>query len=287
MASGESTVSDRTWTPILRPGVHDDYFSAIDASAIEQITAEFDGRAARLLAELSHWVYRRSLETDEDPIEPVAADALARAGFEELAFLADGPAECVVIRPIDSSTTVVVFKGSSRLSDWLANVDARTTTLDGDRKVHSGFHNALMNIWPQLQPWLTSTETLLLAGHSLGAAMATIAAALHPPTAVYTIGSPRVGNEAFVHSLADVPIHRIVNNADAVTRIPPATGPLFHYQHAGQALHLSPTTDPTSDQVAENVLQKLGDAVRRSVEPPDDLWDHAPINYIRRLAELV
>ena len=62
---------------------------------------------------------------------------------------------------------------------------------------------------------------IFYTGHSLGAAFATLAVARYPPRAVYTFGSPRVGNEAFAASLQVVPIHRVVDNKDAVVLLPP------------------------------------------------------------------
>lgn len=44
--------------------------------------------------------------------------------------------------------------------------------------------------------------------HSLGAALATLAAARRAPKAGYAFGSPRVGNQAFTSTLASVPIRR-------------------------------------------------------------------------------
>ena len=45
---------------------------------------------------------------------------------------------------------------------------------------------------------------LILAGHSLGAALATLAATVFPPALLVTLGSPRVGDAEFVAALAEV-----------------------------------------------------------------------------------
>ena len=65
---------------------------------------------------------------------------------------------------------------------------------------------------------------LLITGHSLGAALATLAAADHagrtPKPKLITFGSPRVGDGAFA-SLVTGPAYRFVDCCDLVTRVPP------------------------------------------------------------------
>jgi hypothetical protein len=102
-----------------------------------------------------------------------------------------------------------------------------------------------------------------VAGHSRGGAFAVLAAAafakareaeaaggagnpaLPELAGVYTYGQPRVGNGAFVESLASgprpVPLYRFVNRDDPVPQVPPesATG-RFGYKHGGTAIYLRP-----------------------------------------------
>jgi predicted lipase len=76
------------------------------------------------------------------------------------------------------------------------------------------------------------TNRLLVAGHSLGAAMATLAlpdieASLNiKVTSVFTFGSPRVGDDAFARAYNTAfgrRSFRIVNTSDIVTSVPPPT----------------------------------------------------------------
>src|SRR5207253_637373 len=98
--------------------------------------------------------------------------------------------------------------------------------------IHAGFKAALNEVWPdverhirELQP-VGKLRLLWIAGHSLGAALATAAAhrcADHADhlglRATYTFGSPRVGDREFV---AGTPgdIFRWQNNSDLVTSVP-------------------------------------------------------------------
>ena len=135
--------------------------------------------------------------------------------------------------------------------------------------VHEGFRKALDSVWGEIEAeleLLPENCPVFYTGHSLGAALATLAAANHPPRALYTFGSPRVGNQLFVDSLNKVPIYRIVDDEDFVANLPPGG---MGFQHAGEE-------------------QKLfGDQANHShhhfFDPPKPLADHAPANYVDRI----
>lgn len=90
---------------------------------------------------------------------------------------------------------------------------------------------------------------LVVTGHSLGAALATLYTMEHAmkkkadPTRaivldrVCTFGSPRVGMEAFVRTFDTLPIDswRIVNQQDLVPKLPPSIPLLLPYQHVDTA----------------------------------------------------
>ena len=69
-------------------------------------------------------------------------------------------------------------------------------------------------------------KPLFITGHSLGGALATIAAKKlsHEGgiAACYTFGSPRVGDEEWIADIK-TPVYRLVNAADCVTMLPPGT----------------------------------------------------------------
>ncbi|MBL4845162.1 MAG: lipase family protein [Planctomycetes bacterium] len=66
-------------------------------------------------------------------------------------------------------------------------------------QVHGGFKAAFDSIWPDVEQYLkTAPSDVWFTGHSLGGAVATLAAARHGSSArLYTYGSPRVGTPAF------------------------------------------------------------------------------------------
>jgi triacylglycerol lipase len=90
------------------------------------------------------------------------------------------------------------------------------------------------------------------AGHSLGAALATLAADRFPAAAgVCTIGSPRVGDRAFAAEFDarfGARALRFVNDTDIVTHVPtPFPAP---YEHVGQLRQISADVAVTSEPPA-------------------------------------
>lgn len=93
--------------------------------------------------------------------------------------------------------------------------------------VHLGFRTAFEAVWPDLQAILENVgpgRTVWFCGHSLGAAIATLAASSYSATrGVCTFGSPRVGDEVFADSfnqqLSGKSL-RYVNGNDCVPDVP-------------------------------------------------------------------
>ena len=103
--------------------------------------------------------------------------------------------------------------------------------------MHRGFYTSFLDVEPQLiaavKPLLAKypTASLLVTGHSLGAALATFAAVdikeqLNPSHKIYfyTFGSPRTGNQAFSdHIMSLYPsgeYYRVVHAQDIVPHLP-------------------------------------------------------------------
>jgi len=168
-----------------------------------------------------------------------------------------------------SPFAVLVFRGTEQNTrDYLTDLETGELSLvKGKKEVHAGFTEALDSVWHEIEAALAQLDCpVFYTGHSLGAALATLAAARHAPSAVYTFGSPRVGNQAFIASLCDIPIYRIVDDEDIVTTVPSEA---LGFRHVGAELRLIAPTQ-------ESFLNHFFD-------PPKPLADHAPINYVDRI----
>jgi Lipase (class 3) len=159
--------------------------------------------------------------------------------------------------------------------------------------VHSGFEKALDQVRSQIEPVLRDVQLRkVFTGHSLGAALATLAASLYTPDSLYTFGSPRVGDQAFVSTLKTVnTLRRYVNCCDIVTRIPPEP---LNYEHVGSPVYIDCRGDlieaPSADVILRDRITATGDylqqyAWKTGASAVRELADHAPINYVWALMD--
>ncbi len=130
--------------------------------------------------------------------------------------------------------------GTFLANDVLADLNFRKTLVDRGQgvAVHTGFLGELKKLWGAISDDLR-TETVGVpvwaTGHSLGAAMATIAGMRYPFEEVVTFGEPRVGIRIERSFRAKRHV-RYVNGDDPVTLVPPEIG--FGYQHHGEVVRI-------------------------------------------------
>lgn len=110
----------------------------------------------------------------------------------------------------------VAFRGSTSIQDWLNNLDALLTSYPKCDKcqVHKGFYNAQKSVSDYVVSAVQALKqkfpsyTVVVTGHSLGAAMATLTTvdlldSGIAPVRMFHFGSPRVGNTAFANWFSD------------------------------------------------------------------------------------
>ena len=132
----------------------------------------------------------------------------------------------------DDKYVYLGFRGTEATSikDIKADAYAVTMTCETGGNIHSGFNRAFNEVYLEISQALGKDEhknkPLFITGHSLGGALATIAAKklTHPGgiAACYTFGSPRIGDVEWIGDIKS-PIYRVVNAADPVTMLPPGT----------------------------------------------------------------
>lgn len=125
---------------------------------------------------------------------------------------------------------VLAFRGTETtdVKDIKADARAKATACETGGRIHTGFKEAFDLVRHDIEKSLNSEKCkgrpLFVTGHSLGGALATVAAKKidHQGglAACYTFGAPRVGDENWVGTIK-TPIYRVVNAADCVTMMPP------------------------------------------------------------------
>jgi pimeloyl-ACP methyl ester carboxylesterase len=132
----------------------------------------------------------------------------------------------------DGALMVLAFRGTEadKPEDLLADGFAIAGTWAKSGQVHQGFAGAYAGVRGEINDVLAQHQgALLITGHSLGAALATLAAADHadrqPEPKLITFGSPRVGDATFAGLLDALNtrgnVRRFVDCCDVVTRVPP------------------------------------------------------------------
>ena len=210
--------------------------------SFEPYRTEFSIANAAMMAELARAVY---LKKNGAPDAQAILKKLQKrdADFQDVwPFEARSSQACVVAH---EDFVCAAFRGTDELADWRDNVQVGKVKGPFGR-VHGGFQAALMDVWPAMRTRLAqyAQRPLWLTGHSLGGAMATLAAAQLADAdesffGVYTFGSPRCGGKKFarVYDIeAGARSHRVHNNNDIVARLPTRQ---MKYRHVGRLAYIT------------------------------------------------
>lgn len=166
---------------------------------------------------------------------------------------------------------VVAVRGSNNVRNFITDVvfAFQDSDLADGAKVHTGFAAA----WDEISEGVTSAVSsalsenagyrLLISGHSLGGAVATLAGAYLRrsgyPNDIYTFGSPRVGNDVFTDFVTDQTgaEYRVTHLDDPIPRLPPI---IFDYRHTSPEYWLSTGGSETVEFAIGDILVCVGDA---------------------------
>ncbi len=258
------------WDAVLNPGKSIDFFQDCPLSPFDIHEPGFSRVNAWWLSELSRLIYVRGDAEGADCQSRMRNDFLAKVDLHERWFYNGKHVQCAIIGPLPKQErrfSILVFRGTQgSISNWLFNLSTALSVWPTGGSVHKGFKIILLEAWEKIRQQLESiSKPLYYTGHSLGGALAVLAASLHTPTAVYTFGSPRMGNAEFVNKTKAIKIYRVVNPRDIVTSVPPLPGIL----HVGEPHCLAGV--------------KADDAQRSWLDAPSFLADHSPSNYTVKL----
>ncbi len=217
--------------------------------------AAYDPQMAYLMSVVSGWAY-----SDGQTL----ADKMQHYGFERGAHVQEfsvvNDAMLVVVRAYlvrseDGRTGILAFRGTQPVNaiNWLANADTMAREFHGRGVVHHGFHACVEALWSYIEAALHEAvnaeqplEQLYVTGHSLGGAMALLAAAkifcdeAVPPAwrrmirGVYTFGQPQVGDAQFASACGDLDnlVYRHEYRHDVVPGLPPSS--IVEFTHMGE-----------------------------------------------------
>ena len=200
---------------------------------------------------------------------------------------------------------VVAFRGTESVGNALT--DAETALIRHDAfpgLVHLGFSHAADAVYPTVRSLLTCLARelpILVTGHSLGGAMATLVAHRlsaegFPVRAVYSYGSPRAGDRHFRNAYR-LPNYRFVNDNDLVPHLPLRwcyhhVGLLKLLTHDGELLEqYSDWKDKKREHIKH--AKYVQRAHRHQEDPPlnlgkfDWLADHYLDGYLAGIARLL
>ena len=284
-----------TWDNIAPPYPKYRYFHGAAAYPFRPRASTCDMVNAWWLMEASTLAYAE---------KDFARKKFQQAGLSEVEFFS-GPSTQGYVAHNDDFL-ILVFRGTeirprpgqsgfdNILADLVTDADFRLVDCRQGGKVHRGFNEALDEVWEKagLLDYLRSKDnghrTIWFTGHSLGAALATLAASRYGNLrGLYTYGSPRVGDRDFKSKFL-IKTYRFKNHRDPVTRVPP---PIF-YDHVGELKYID-SQGLIHDQgpPEKNVVNEVGAEVWSALESlkqvragvdaliPEALVDHVPTLY--------
>lgn len=159
--------------------------------------------------------------------------------------------------------TFLAIEGSDELADWRRNFEFLITSSDE----HLGFGSYARELMGQMLASgfrLDPKRHLILTGHSLGGAVATIIAAQLqgriPNLTLVTFGSPRPGGRRFRERFK-VPHFRYVHGQDVVPHLP---SNLLGFRHTTTPRTLSIPHDSALSGVADHAMDGYAIAIKSS-----------------------
>jgi len=213
------------FNPLFSKNTQKDYFIKSISKLTENANKELSDQKISTLSKLVDMVaYDHEAEAEK------LKEELSKIKMELVDTFDEDGTQAILVSFKDF--LVLAFRGTEATSikDIKSDAKATTKTCETGGKIHSGFDEAYRKVAVDIQKVLDlephSNKALYITGHSLGGALATIAAKkLHHKgglAACYTFGAPRVGNDVWIENIK-TPIYRLVNAADCVTMLPPSS----------------------------------------------------------------
>lgn len=210
-----------------------------------------------------------------------------KMGFPWARLISNDGAEVLVVK--DRNDLWFAFRGTepSKLNDVMADLKVVKNSAIAGGKVHGGFQQEVNDLWMDILAELEHNDQLkvrkdvYITGHSLGAAMATIAATRYQPEELFTFGSPRVGGHKFIRNIK-CPHLRFMNNNDIVCRIPPAW---LGFVHHGEMIYFNADGVKQDKPTWKDLWTGMLNSWKRW-KFFDGIVDHGMPNYVKAITKL-
>lgn len=268
------------------------YEFTADFNKFDISTTKYNGENGLVLADCARLAYEKK-DTIKNAMNTWKFTKIAFFGFEEHTGGKDKNSTQAFIASNDE-TIIVAFRGTQEPEDFVRDAEFKLTDTSYG-KVHDGFYKGLKEVWEEMFKTIESVrdnnQSIWFCGHSLGAALATLAVAEYvlvkgrTINGLYTIGQPRTGNNVFSNNF-DAKLKnkcfRFVNNADIVTRNP-VPGLILKYRHIGIPLYINGNGELES---STTLMQKTKDIATSMAEglvknhKLEDFDDHKSENYV-------
>lgn len=219
-----------------------------------------------------------------------AKAAYKKLGYSTHKFIENDGAQVHIVS--NTKEIVLCFRGTEpgEFSDIKADLNALPDRAqNGQGFVHNGFQEEVNKVWDQITAALSKmkydSKQFFICGHSLGAAMATIATSRlqGKVSALYTYGSPRTGTKKFATSI-QTPHFRHVNNNDMVTCVPFA---LLGYKHHSAPRYINYYGNIRACTKWQRIKDKWRGRWRalKKGMPFDGAYDHSMTHYCKYTKE--
>ncbi|GAV21191.1 lipase [Mariprofundus micogutta] len=281
---------DLSFQALFYPNLSYDYFANADTQPFQFDAETYQSVNAWWLAEASLLAYVQQHD--------FVSQKLADAGLPHYKPFEDDETHTQCFVAHNDDFAIVCFRGTEIVKqDIITDLKFLLTDSGSRGKVHKGFKIALDSVWDGISDHLnditdygSSPMKVWFTGHSLGAGLATLAAARYPAAqGIYTIASPRCGNREFSNAFTNR-YWRFVHNNDAVCMLPPA----ITYRHTGNMIYIddqgavnsAPSFWTYLSTMIRGHFRHMGTIIkcwRRgdfTALPLDNINDHAPIYYV-------
>lgn len=202
------------------PGVNIQQF--VDQELTKLISDNSEGKTAKFVSMVQKIAYDHEAELTE------LKEDLTRLNAKLIKTFDKNGTQAIIVET--DQAYVLAYRGTeaTSLRDIKSDANAVLTKCKTKGFVHKGFNQAFEQVADDISATLKQIENdgrpLIITGHSLGGAIATIAAKQlkfeSGIAACYTYGAPRVGDHDWISEIK-TPLHRVVNAADCVTMLPP------------------------------------------------------------------